>query len=209
MILKNRIDAGERLADLLTKYIDDDLVVYALPRGGVVLGDIIAKRLQAPLDLAFVKKIGHPMNREYALCAVVEDGDTSCNDIEIASFSKNWLNGVIIDAKVEMKRQRETYLKGKEYINPKDKVVIIVDDGIATGLSMIVTLKNMRKKEPKKIVVAIPVCPLEEAKKLESLCDELVCLQVDPYYLGAVSMYYEDFQQVEDKEVIRILQERR
>lgn len=205
MLFKNRKDAGIKLAQALEKFKDEDVIVLALPRGGVVLGEEIANRLHAPLDILLTKKIGHPSNSEYAICAITEDGDPICNSAEVKNVDPEWLAEEIRKVRSEIKRRREMFLGGKALQPVEGKTVIIVDDGIATGLTMIAAIEEIKKRKPKRLVIAIPVTPYDTAQRLMSMVDELVSLDIDANYRGAVGAYYEDFTQVEDSEVIKIL----
>ncbi|MBU4440502.1 MAG: phosphoribosyltransferase [Acetobacterium sp.] len=205
MLFKNRKDAGIKLANALEKYKHEDVIVLALPRGGVILGVEIAKMLDAPLDILSTKKIGHPMNNEYAICAITEDGDPICNSAEVKNIDPEWLAGEIKKVRNEIKRRREIFLGGRALFSVEGKTVIIADDGIATGLTMIAAIDEIKKRNPKRLVIAIPVTPYDTAQKLNSMVDELVSLDIDANYRGAVGAYYEDFTQVEDSEVISIL----
>jgi len=205
MLFKNRKDAGIRLAQALEKYKDEDAIVLALPRGGVVLGEEIANMLHAPLDILLTKKIGHPLNSEYAICAITEDGDPICNSAEVEKVDPEWLAEEIRKVRSEIKRRRKMFLGGKALQPVEGKTVIIADDGIATGLTMIAAIDEIKKRKPKRLVIAIPVTPYDTAQRLMSMVDELVSLDIDPNYRGAVGAYYADFTQVEDSEVISIL----
>lgn len=205
MLFKNRKDAGIQLASTLEKYKHEDVIVLALPRGGVVLGVEIANMLDAPLDILLTKKIGHPMNREYAICAITEDGDPICNSAEVKNIDPNWLAEEIKKVRNEIKRRRELFLSGRPLYAVEGKTVIIADDGIATGLTMIAAIDEIKKRHPKQLVIAIPVTPYDTAQKIKSMVDELVSLDIDAHYRGAVGAYYEDFTQVEDSEVVSLL----
>lgn len=205
MRFKNRHDAGVQLAELLQKYASNDLVVYALPRGGVPLGVEIAQKLQAPFDLIITKKIGHPGNPEYALCAIAEDGDPVCNQQEMDYIDENWLQEEIHRVRAEIKRRREKYFGEKTHSNIAGKTAIIVDDGIATGYTMLAAINEIKNRKPEKIVVAIPVTPADTAKELRKIIDDLISVEIDEFYLGAVGAYYDDFSQVEDEDVVNLI----
>lgn len=205
MRFRDRTDAGIRLANALEKYQGEDLIIYALPRGGVPLGVEIAKRLNAPLDLLITKKIGHPRNPEYAIGAITEDGDPVCNQDEVEWVDRQWLEEETARMRNEIKRRREKYFGEIVQHSIEGKTVIIVDDGIATGYTMFASINEIKKRKPSKIVVAIPVAPEDIANKLRAIVDDLVSVQIDPFYLGAVGAYYDDFSQVEDEEVIALL----
>lgn len=206
-MFENREEAGKKLVEKLEKYKGQDVVVYALPRGGVVLGVEIAKRLQAPLDLLIIRKIGHPFNPEYALCATSENAHMVCNEEELAVIDKQWFKNEVAKERQEAKRRREVYLKGRKPIPAKGKIAIIVDDGVATGLTMFTAILEIKHQETKKVVVAVPVAPPETADQVKSKVDEFVALEVPEIFLGAIGSYYESFPQVTDEEVIRLMKE--
>jgi predicted phosphoribosyltransferase len=207
MLFKNRTEAGKKLAELLSDYSSEDVIVYALPRGGVILGAEIAKALHAPLDLIITKKIGHPSNPEYAVCALAEDGAPICNQSELEMLGHQWLEEEKHKAREEIQRRREEYVGNTTQKDIKGKTAIIVDDGIATGLTMIASIEEMKLHEPKEIVVAIPIVPYLTSLKLEGMVDKVVYVEATSDFLGAVGAYYEDFTQVDDDEVKRILKE--
>lgn len=208
MHFKDRSEAGKKLAAALAKYKGEDAIVYALPRGGVILGAEISKALGAPLDLAITRKIGHPFEPEYAVCAVAEDGDLICNESEKASLDQEWFKKETEKEKREARRRREVYLKGRAPLETENKTAIIVDDGVATGLTIELAIREVKHLKPKKVVVALPVLPADAAEKIKKEADELVALDITLDYLGAVGAYYENFPQIEDAEVIKILETR-
>ena len=205
MRFKNRSEAGIQLAVLLQKYAGDNLVVYALPRGGVPLGVEIAKKLHAPFDLLITKKIGHPGNPEYALCAIAEEGEPICNEDDIGYIDNHWLQEEIERVRNEIKRRREKYFGEITHPDIEGKTAIIVDDGIATGYTMLAAINEIKRRKSGKIVVAIPITPEDTARELRKITDDLVSVEIDPFYLGAVGAYYDDFSQVEDEEVIYLI----
>ncbi|NLC25798.1 MAG: phosphoribosyl transferase [Fastidiosipila sp.] len=207
MIFQNRKEAGVKLAEALTKYIGENVIVFALPRGGVELGVEIAKKLNAPLDLVITKKIGYPLNPEYAIGAVAETGEPLYNQQERQRVDQAWLKREEERVRVELKRRRQEYFGEKNQLDVAGKVAIIVDDGIATGMTMMSAVKYMKDQGAKSVVVAIPVTPYDTAQKLSELADDLVSLQIDRHYRGAVGAYYKDFRQVSDNEVIALLKE--
>jgi len=206
MQFKDRAEAGRLLAQALETYQGQDVVVYALPRGGVVTALEIAKFLKAPLDLIIVRKIGHPTQPEYAIAAV-SDNDMIGNEDEIRDVDEKWLKEKIAEERLEIKRRQKNYLQGKKEISIAGKIAIIVDDGIATGLTMRVAVKELKNRHPQKIVVAVPVTPTSTAEILQKETSEVVALDKpkDEEYLGSVGSYYTDFPQVEDDEVINVL----
>ena len=207
MRFHDRADAGRRLAEKLGDYKNKNVIVYALPRGGVVLGYEIAKALNAPLDLVIARKIGHPRNPEYAVCAVTEDGARIRNEAEERSLDPDWFEEATKREIEEAKWRREVYLKGKEPPSAEGKTAIIVDDGVATGLTLRAAIEDLKKKKPKSVVVAIPVAPQDTANNIASEVDGLVTLEIPSVYLGAVGAYYDNFSQTTDEEVIELLEE--
>lgn len=206
MYYKNRADAGKQLSQLLKEYKDKDVVVYGLPRGGVVVAEEIAKFLGAPLDLIFAHKIGHPHHSEYAIAAISESGHLIGSFYELPFISETWLEKEKQNQLQEIKRKRKIYLKGKKDLPLKNKIAIIVDDGIATGLTMKVGIKELKDRHPEKIVVVVPISPRSTADSIKATVDDFVGIIVDDdKFLGSVGAYYQEFNQVEDEEVIAIL----
>lgn len=208
-MFEDRAEAGKKLADelKLKKYQGESVVIYALPRGGVVLGYEIARVLGAPLDLVIPRKIGHPFNPEYAICAVAESGELICDEREKAAADPKWLEAEVNREKAEAKRRREAYFRDVQLDIDSlyGKTAIIVDDGVATGLTIRAAIRDIKRKNPKRLVVAVPVVPKDTAAALFREADELVALEIPDRYAGAVGAYYRDFKQVEDAEVIRLL----
>jgi len=203
---KDRIDAGRKLADALLKYKGiKNVVVYALPRGGVVTGKEVAKKLGCPLDVLIIRKISHPFSEEYAIGAVSEKGNAVFNETEIQSIDKKWLEDEIEKKKAEAKQKKELYYKNKQPINPEGKIAIIVDDGIATGLTILGAIKEIKMQKPEKIIVAVPVAPKEIVDPIKKEVDEFIAISVPEIYLGAVGSYYDEFNQVSDQEVLTLL----
>lgn len=205
-MFKDRKEAGEKLADKLKNYKGNDMVVYALPRGGVVVADEIAKALDCPLDILVSRKIGHPFSPEYAIGAIAPDGHIIFNENEKKEIEPRELEKIIKEQTTEAKRRDTIYLGKRGHIGAQNKIAIIVDDGIATGLTMKLAVKEIRHQNPKKIIVAIPVLPKDTALSLREEVDEVVSLLEDENYLGAVGSYYEYFPQIEDNEVIEIME---
>ena len=209
MLFRNRADAGEKLAESLGKYRGKNVVVYGLPRGGVVTASAIARKLNVPLSIVIARKIGHPQEREYAIAAVSENGKIVKNEEEIEKAGKVWFRKQVQRQKKEAKRRREKYFKGKKPISPRGKIAIIVDDGVATGLTLRAAISEIKGMKPKKIIVAVPVIPEETADKVRKAVNELVCLLKPKKgkFLGAVGSYYNEFFPVVDDEVIYLLGE--
>ncbi|WP_026279286.1 MULTISPECIES: phosphoribosyltransferase [unclassified Thioalkalivibrio] len=204
MRFRDRNEAGERLARALDRYRGQPGVVYALPRGGVPLGAVVARHLGMPLDLLIPRKIGHPFHAEYAICAVPEHGERVCNPREAERVDPDWLEQAEARERSEARRRRELYCTAP-VPEVTGKLAIIVDDGIATGLTMRAAIRDARQRRPRHLVVAIPVAPAETAAMLETEADELVTLDIPEYFRGSVGAYYEDFEQTSDDEVIALL----
>lgn len=209
MYFKNRREAGDLLAEKLKKYLNKDVIVYCLPRGGVLTAYEIAKKLNAPLDLVITRKIGHPSQPEYAIAALAENGDIIKGNIDFSSIDKTWFKKEVEKEKEEAKRRREKYLSGQKMVSPKGKIAILVDDGIATGLTIRAGILELKHQNPKKLVVAVPVAPRDVTDQIKSEVDEFIVLDIPAVYIGAVGAYFEDFHPVSDEEVINFLKEAR
>jgi len=205
MLFKNRVDAGRRLAEALSKHKGEDAVVYALPRGGVILGYEVASHLGIPLDLIITRKIGYPGNEECAACAVAEDGHMICDHAAVSLLDQEWLKAQARKEMQEAKRRRKVYLKGRAPLSIAGKVAIIVDDGVATGLTLLLAIKELRHNKPEKIIVAVPVSSADAAERIRAEADELIVLEVSSDF-ESVGSYYETFAQLTDEEVIRLME---
>jgi predicted phosphoribosyltransferase len=203
-MFEDRTDAGRKLALALIGYKGEPVVVYALPRGGVVLGVEVARSLEAPLDLIVVRKIGHPFQPEYAIGAIAEDGDVVTNPDEIGGLDNRWFQHAAANELKEARRRRTLYLGVRPPVAVNDKIAIIIDDGLATGLTMQAAVHEIRKRGPRKIIVAVPVAAAEAADKLRPEVDDLVVLHI-PRWLGAIGAFYERFDQVGDDEVMALM----
>ncbi len=202
---RDRVDAGQQLAGLLGKYKNQNAVVYALPRGGVPVAMEVARVLNCPLDLIIVRKIGHPTNPEYALGAVAEEGFLVVNEEELARVDPKWFKTEMEKQKQEARRRRELYLQGRKPIPATGKIAIIVDDGIATGSTMLVAVKKVKREKPAKMVVAVAVSPKDTAQRFAKEVDEFVAVTIPEIFWGAIGYYYDDFSQVSDEEVMALL----
>ncbi len=206
MRFKDRTEAGKKLGQALDKYKNQAGVIYPLPRGGVVLGVEIARLLEMPLDLIISRKIGHPNNLEYAIGAVTENGTPVYNSREVARVDPEWLEARVRREREEAKRRRERYLGDREALPVQDATAILVDDGIATGLTMLAAIHEVKRRKPARIVVAVPVAPADTAARLAREVDDVVGVEITSSYLGSVSGYYDSFPQVADEEVIELLE---
>lgn len=206
---EDKVEAGQELAKKLEHYRGKHAVVYGLPRGGVVVAAEVAKALNAPLDVIISRKIGHPFNPEYAIGAVTETAEVVTSEVEVQELGEKWLEGAIAKEMTEAKRRRKLYTNQREQISAKNRIAIVIDDGIATGLTLEAAIKQLKKEKPAKIVVAVPVVPDDIAAELETEVDELIYLQREKEFFGSVGSYYQRFEQTEDQDVIDILEELR
>lgn len=203
---QNREDAARTLAKRLQQYSGKkNTLILALVRGGVVIGRTMADELMLPLYPYVVRKLGHPLHREFGLGAIAEGGVTRLDDAEMQLHGVSWeeMEPVIEEETLELARRKETYLV-RARPDLSGKTIILTDDGAATGMTLIAAIEDLRKANVKKIVAAVPVCPPETADLLRAKADTLVVLAT-PKSFDAVGKWYEEFPQVEDNEVISIL----
>ncbi|MGI0083091.1 MAG: phosphoribosyltransferase [Nitrosopumilaceae archaeon] len=199
----NRSEAGKLLAEKLSDIKGSDCIVLAIPHGGAVIGDQIAQTLGCKLDVVVSKKINPPDYPEYAIGAVMPDGTIHWNQDMSAYLENSYLVNEINQKKDEAQRQLKVFRNNTSY-HLDGKTVILVDDGIATGASVFVILKWLKKHNPKKIVVAAPVMPAETYEQLKKMSDSVISLLI-PTAFHSVSEFYEKFKQVSDDEVVSIL----
>ena len=204
----DRTEAGRKLAKALARYKDQRPVVLALPRGGVPVAAEVAAALDAPLDLILVRKIGVPYQPELAMGAVVDGIEpvTVRNEevIRLAGVSEQEFNAIRDQQLAEIERRRKLYLGDRPHPPLAGRTVIVVDDGIATGATTRAALQASRMRKPSKLVLAVPVAPTDTLEKLRGEADEVVCLE-DYEDFGAIGLFYSDFRQVSDTEVIELL----
>jgi putative phosphoribosyl transferase len=207
-MLENRADAGRQLAKALGGYKDQQPVVLALPRGGVAVAAEIADALNAPLDLILVRKIGAPMQPELALGAVVDGQDPWIvrNDdvIDALGVSEATFDTICRRELAEVERRRTRYQVDRVPVDVAGRAAIVVDDGIATGASMRAALRATRQRQPKTLVLAVPVAAPDALDELRAEADEIVCLLSEEPF-GAIGLFYQDFHQMTDSEVTDIL----
>lgn len=204
----SREEAGAALARQLAKETFVRPVVLALPRGGIPIGLECAQALKSPLDLLMVRKIGVPWQKELAAAAIVdgESHELVLNDqvMAITGLEASDLEAEIVEELAEIERRRKKYLQGRPPIAVKGRSVIIVDDGIATGTTLRVAIKALRKRQPKELVIAVPVAPADTIESLRSEVDRIFCLaQPEPFY--AIGLHYVDFHPVNDDEVMSLM----
>lgn len=203
----NRADAAEQLANCLQAYRGCNPLVLAIPRGAVPMGRIIAERLGGELDVVLVRKLGAPGNPEYAVGAIDEAGNTYMNsDVDESDLDPVSLAAQQRDQLELMRKRRSTYMPQRAAISVQGRIVLVVDDGIATGSTMIAALKAVRLQNPETLICATPVAPPESLRAVAPYADAVVCLlNVDDFQ--AVGQFYRDFTAVDDAEVIAILQQ--
>ena len=197
----DRIHAGELLAAELKKYKNDPGVVLAVPRGGVPIAYMVAKKLDWPLDLLLTKKIGHPLNGEYAI------GSVSLTDRLITpheGVSQTYIDRETEKIRLRLREMYKKFMGDKEPVSIKNKTVIVIDDGMATGNTLMSTINMLRQGGPGKIIVAVPVASSSAYQKISNVVDEIICLLVPEYFAG-VGAFYENFEQVTDDEVLYYL----
>jgi len=208
MPFRNRTEAGQQLAAALIGYKDQQPAILALPRGGVPVAAEVAAALKAPLDLILVRKIGVPFQPELAMGAVV-DGETPItvrneDVIQLSRIDEAEFKAVCDRELAEIERRRQRYLGNRERTEVAGHTAIVIDDGIATGATTRAALRATRMRNPKKLVLAVPVAPTDTIAELRSEADDVVCLE-DHEFFGAIGLYYADFRQVSDQEVIEML----
>jgi putative phosphoribosyl transferase len=204
---KNRTDAGQQLASLLTKYANrSDVLVLGLPRGGVPVAFEVAKALNAPLDICLVRKLGVPGHKELAMGAIASGGVRVLNYDVVSWLS---ISGKVID-EVAVKEQRELERRDHAYRGNcpepdiQNRIIILVDDGIATASTMRAAIAILQQQQPQEIVVAVPVAPLQTYQELKTEINNVVCVMTpEPFY--AIALWYEDFEQTTDMEVRELL----
>jgi len=205
MIFKDRKEAGKRLADRLKKYKNKkDVIVLGIPRGGVEVAFNVAKLLHVKLSIVVTKKIGHPFESEFAIGAV-SPGNYIVDEGYGKEAKEDYIKKTVREMNKEIKRRYKEYTKGK-LPQLKNKNVIVVDDGLATGYTMLAAVKYVKSKNPKKIIVAVPVAAQDSFEKVKKMADEVICLDV-PVFFSAVGSFYQEFEQLEDEEVRFYLEE--
>lgn len=207
MRFQNRTTAGQQLAKLLHSYVDKvDVIVLALPRGGVPVAFEVAQYLQAPLSVVVSRKVGVPSNPEFGLGAVAES-EVVYLEPELQAMmgvSQAQLEPIIQAEQQELRRRVNLYRSGRELPELANKQVILVDDGIATGVTVMAAIQTINQLNPAKLVVASPVCAQDTAERLTDQVDELVCIHTPPS-LGAIGAYYHQFEQTTDEQVLALL----
>lgn len=207
MLFKDRVDAGKQLAARLTFLKDQsNVLVLGIPRGGVVVAAEIARALAAPLDVFLAHKLGAPFNPELAIGALTSTGDVWLDESLVAELR---LSPKEIAREAEYQRQElarrvQVFRQTRAPLEVKNKTVVVVDDGVATGATMLVTLRALRQASPARVILAIPVGPAETIQRLSEACDQVIALATpEPFW--AVGRFYAEFGQTSDEEVIALL----
>ncbi|MBV7574410.1 phosphoribosyltransferase [Pseudomonas sp. PDM32] len=206
-ILQDRPAAGRRLIESLLPYANrPDVIVLALPRGGVPVAYEVATALKVRLDLILVRKLGVPSHPEYAMGAIASGGVQIRNEeaLRVHPIAKSAFDAVVERESRELLRREQVYRGTRPAVQLKDQVAILIDDGLATGASMRAAIQALRVQEPARIVVAVPVAPIETVEALRREVDELVC-PLMPEWFTSIGHWYMDFSQTSDAEVIELL----
>jgi putative phosphoribosyl transferase len=210
MRFADRHDAGRQLAARLLPFKSRRPVILALPRGGVPVGFEIARALEAPLDIVLVRKLGSPISPELAIGAIVdgEPLESIINADVVADLDvpASYIEAEIARQSREIERRRARYRQGRAMIDVRDRTAIVVDDGIATGATMRIALRAVRRRRPRRLVMAVPIAPTSTLAAMRGEADDLFCLGATEAF-GAVGSFYRDFSQVDDETVIAILAE--
>ena len=206
MLFRDRADAGRQLAEKLRRCCDRDTVILGLPRGGVVVADEVARVLDLPLDVVITRKIGAPFNPEYAIGAVAESGAVVLNDEEIAALglTRSSIASEIRAQEREIDRRIQEFRGGRTLEYLRGRTAVLVDDGIATGYTMLAAVRAVKRFDAREIIVAVPVAPAESLPRFRAEADAVVVVDTPEPFL-AVGRFYEHFEQVTDAEVIQIL----
>ncbi len=209
MLLRDRQDAGEQLAVALQAYQERRPCVLAIPRGGVVVGYVVAAALGAPLDVIVPRKLRAPGNPELAIGAVAHDGTIYLDGALVTSLrvSEDYLRREAAEQMEEIRRRMHLYRGDRPLPDVAGRTAVVVDDGIATGATMIAALRAVRAMHPQQVVAGIPVAPPDSAQRLRGEADDIVCLHT-PFMFYAVGQFYDDFAQTTDDEVIALLRRR-
>jgi putative phosphoribosyl transferase len=206
---RDRIDAGRRLAAHLSAYANrPDVLVLALPRGGVPVAAEVARALAAPLDVFLVRKLGMPGHEEFAIGAIASGGVRIVNEDTLREYgvSREQVSAVIQSEEQELERRERRYRGERSFPDVTGRTVILIDDGLATGSTMRAAVIALRQERPARIVVAVPTAPAETCEELSTIVDDMVCVMTpEPFY--AVGLWYEDFSQTTDEEVRELLEQ--
>ncbi|MFV8834727.1 phosphoribosyltransferase [Aquisalimonas sp.] len=205
-MFRDRIDAARQLAERLRALAPERPLILGVPRGGVPMASVIARTLGGDLDVVLVRKIPAPRNPEYAIGAVNEDGEVSASPHTIAHYGDQYVQRAARQEAEMLRHRRAQYTPARPPLDPAGRVVVVVDDGSATGATIKAALKIVRQRQPARLVVALGAAPPDVVRALKALADEVHCVIVTPDF-GAVGQFYADFRQVSDDEVIALLRD--
>jgi putative phosphoribosyl transferase len=203
---RDREDAGRRLGERLEQYRDEDPIILALPRGGVPVAYEISRALRAPLDIFIARKLGAPRRKEFGIGAVAQGGVLVLNEraVEVLEIPEEYIVRAVREETEEIERRLRLLRGDRPEPEVGGRTAILVDDGIATGVTARSAVEALRRRGPRRLILAAPVCAQPSAELLRPEVDELVCLKAPPD-LAAISLWYEDFYQVPDEEVTELL----
>jgi predicted phosphoribosyltransferase len=201
----SRFEAATLLAERLERYRGQNPLVLGIPRGAVPMAQVIAESLQGELDVVLVHKLGAPYQEEFAIGSVSERGDVHLSEeVDLYGIEKSYIDGEVARQLEVLRRRRAAYTPVRPPIHPAGRTVIVVDDGAATGWTMIAALRSLRSQNPSKLIAAIAVAPAKAVAAMKGEADEVVCLGT-PAAFYAVGQFFNDFRQVTDEEVTEIL----
>ena len=208
ILFEDRVDAGRQLAERLAAYAEERPVVFALPRGGVPVGAEVSRSLGAPLEVIVSRKLGAPGQPEFGIGAVAPGGVRVLNEraVRALGIEEDYLEMISARELAEAERRLRLFRGDRPYPDLERRTAILVDDGLATGVTARAALLALRRMNPRRLVLAVPVCALQTAELLRPEADDLICL-LAPDNLEAVGLWYRNFEQTSDEEVVRLLEE--